>query len=153
MKNNLYIIFSLLLLSNTTLLLGQQKDTSIRDSSVFKFPAYTDFYDKNVDLDKTFIYLEHMAEFPGGNRELKKWIGKELKYQKNSGCIFGTVYLRFEVTKTGGIGEIEILKGLDSILDQEVIRVIKILPKFKPGDYFGTNVNVWYPIPVTFKLE
>ena len=59
--------------------------------------------------------------------------------------------MRFEVTKTGKIGKIELQKGVDSLLDAEAIKVVKKLPKFKPGEENGKKVNVWYSIPIRFK--
>ncbi|PID88417.1 MAG: hypothetical protein CSB06_00275 [Bacteroidia bacterium] len=119
---------------------------------------------ENIDLepdpepeveDKIFVYVKNMPEFPGGNTALRRWVGKNIIYpaQARENGIEGTVYLRFEVTKSGKVGKVELQKGADPLLDEEAIRVIKKLPKFKPGEQNGKKVNVWYSIPVTFKLS
>jgi len=105
--------------------------------------------------DKIFIYVKNMPEFPGGKLALRKYVAEHVVYPAiaRENGIEGTVFLRFEVTKTGKIGKVELQKGVDPLLDDEAIRVIKGLPKFTPGEQNGKKVNVWYSIPVTFKLN
>ncbi|NPA68073.1 MAG: energy transducer TonB [Chlorobi bacterium] len=105
--------------------------------------------------DQIFIYVKNMPEFPGGVLALKRYIATHVVYPAvaRENGIEGTVFLRFEVTKTGAIGKVELQKGVDPLLDQEAIKVIKSLPRFKPGEQNGKKVSVWYSIPVTFKLN
>ena len=102
-----------------------------------------------------FIYVRNMPEFPGGVMALKRYIAERVVYPKvaRDNGIQGTVFLRFEVTKTGAIGIVELQKGVHPLLDEEAIKVIKSLPKFTPGSQNGKKVNVWYSIPVTFRLN
>ena len=65
----------------------------------------------------------------------------------------GKVIVQFVVTKTGAIGEVKVVRSVDRDLDKEAIRVVKSLPKFIPGKMNGQAVNVWYTLPVTFKLQ
>lgn len=118
--------------------------------------------DEEIDLeeiaeedDKIFIYVKNMPEFPGGKLALRRYVAEHVVYPAvaRENGIEGTVFLRFEVTKSGKIGRVELQKGVDPLLDDEAIRVIKELPKFKPGEQNGKKVNVWYSIPVTFKLN
>jgi len=108
------------------------------------------------DTIKGDIYdiVEQMPLFHGGEDSLRSFIAKNLKYpiiaQENG--IQGRVIVRFIVTKTGKIDRIEILRSLDPGCDKEAIRVIKVLPDFTPGKQNGVNVNVWYTIPIIFKL-
>ncbi len=105
--------------------------------------------------DKIFIHVTNMPEFPGGVNALRKWIGKNVIYPtvaKENG-IQGTVYLKFEVKRDGRIGQVIKQKGVDPLLDDEAIKVVKKLPKFKPGEQNGKKVNVWYTLPVTFRLN
>jgi protein TonB len=60
--------------------------------------------------------------------------------------------LQFVVDKTGEIGEIKVVRSVDKELDEEAVRIIKTLPKFNPGRQNGQAVDVWYTVPVTFKL-
>lgn len=118
--------------------------------------------DEEIDLeeiaeedDKIFIYVKNMPEFPGGKLALRRYVAEHVVYPAvaRENGIEGTVFLRFEVTKSGKIGRVELQKGVDPLLDDEAIRVIKDLPKFRPGEQNGKKVNVWYSIPVTFKLN
>jgi periplasmic protein TonB len=105
--------------------------------------------------DQIFIYVPNMPEFIGGEKALRNWIATHTIYPpvaKENG-IEGTVYLKFEVTKTGKIGDVVLTKGADPLLNDEAIRVIKGLPDFKPGELNGRKVNVWYSVPVTFRLN
>ncbi|NOZ36211.1 MAG: M56 family metallopeptidase [Chlorobi bacterium] len=105
--------------------------------------------------DTIFVYVKNMPEFPGGNIELRRYLATRTVYPvvaKKNG-IEGTVFVRFEITKTGKVGKIELQKGVNPLLDDEAVRVIKTLPKFKPGEQNGKKVNVWFSIPVTFKLS
>ncbi len=100
--------------------------------------------------------FEKMPQFPGGEVELLKFIQSKIQYPNVNyqyEAIYGKVLLRFVVTKSGDISKVEILRSLDSWADKEAIRVIKLLPKFIPGEQNGKKVNVWYTIPVTFRFE
>ena len=55
--------------------------------------------------------------------------------------------------KDGSVGEVKIVRSVDKDLDKEAIRVVKSLPKFTPGRQNGKAVNVWYTLPVPFKLK
>jgi TonB family protein len=101
-----------------------------------------------------FVVVEEMPMFPGGDAELLAWIGKNTNYPENAkkNGIEGRVIVRFCVTDVGGIDRVSILKGVDTELDNEAVRVVKSLPAFKPGKQGGKPVNVWYMVPITFGL-
>ena len=65
----------------------------------------------------------------------------------------GRVTVQFVVTKDGSVGNVTVLRGVDRNLDEEAVRVCKTLPKFIPGKQNGQPVNVWFTLPVTFRLE
>ena len=108
-----------------------------------------------VEENKVFTAVEQMPQFPGGEAELMKYISKNLKYppvaMENN--IQGRVTIQFVVTKTGKIGEVKVARGKDPDLDKEAVRVVKSLPDFIPGKMNGQAVNVWYTVPITFKLQ
>ena len=110
---------------------------------------------KPVEENKVFTAVEQMPQFPGGEAELMKYIQKNLKYppvaMENN--IQGRVVVQFVVTKTGKIGEVKVARGKDPDLDKEAVRVVKSLPDFIPGKMNGHAVNVWYTLPITFKLQ
>lgn len=110
---------------------------------------------KPVEENKVFNAVEQMPQFPGGDAELMKHIQKNLKYppvaMENN--IQGRVVVQFVVTKTGKVGEVKVVRGKDPDLDKEAVRVVKTLPDFIPGKMNGQAVNVWYTLPITFKLQ
>lgn len=107
------------------------------------------------DEDKVFDAVEQNPQFPGGETALLKWVASHIRYpsvaQENG--IQGRVTVQFVVTKTGSIGQVKVVRGKDPDLDKEAIRVVKSLPKFTPGKMNGHAVNVWYTLPITFRLE
>jgi protein TonB len=97
-----------------------------------------------------------MPEFiAGGEAGLRQFIAEHIEYpelaQEND--IQGTVYIRFVVTKTGTIGDVQVVRGVDPLLDEEAVRVVKSLPKFKPGMQGGRPVPVWFSVPIVFQLN
>lgn len=108
-----------------------------------------------VEETKVFTSVEQMPQFPGGEAELMKWISTHIKYpaiaMENN--VQGKVVVQFVVTRDGSIGEVKIARGKDPDLDKEAMRVVKTLPKFIPGKMNGQAVNVWYTLPINFKLQ
>lgn len=111
-----------------------------------------------VETDETepepFVVVEEPVEFPGGNTALLDIIAKNLVYPQEAldNNIQGRVILKFVVQPDGSVGRIEILKGVDPLLDQEAVRVVGALPRFKPGKQNGIAVPVWFMVPVTFQI-
>jgi TonB family protein len=105
--------------------------------------------------DEVFVVVEEMPLFPGGDSTLMKFISSNIQYPKNAKekNIQGRVILRFCVTYEGKINRVGVLKAVDPELDMEAVRVIKMLPEWKPGKQGGKPVNVWYSVPITFKLD
>lgn len=108
-----------------------------------------------VDDNKVFDVVEQKPQFPGGEAALLKYLAEHIRYPAMAAenNIQGRVTVQFVVTKTGSIGEVKILRGKDPDLDKEAIRVVKSLPKFVPGKMNGHAVNVWYTVPISFKLQ
>ena len=102
-----------------------------------------------------FRSVEQMPQFPGGEAALMKYIQSHLKYPEKAARnnIEGKVIVQMVIDQTGQVGEVKILRSVDKDLDKEAIRVIKTLPKFKPGRQNGKAVSVWYTLPVTFKKK
>jgi TonB family protein len=102
-----------------------------------------------------FVVVEQMPIFPGGDAELLKFIGENTNYPDSAKAknIQGRVIVRFAISNTGKVGNISVLKGVDPLLDEEAIRVTKMLPDFTPGYQGGKPVSVWYMIPITFTLK
>ncbi len=105
--------------------------------------------------NKVFEAVEQPPQFPGGDAALLKYIGDNLRYPQLAieNNIQGKVIVQFVVTKTGNVGEVKVVRSKDPDLDKEAIRVVKTIPKFQPGKQNGQAVNVWYTLPITFKLS
>ena len=97
--------------------------------------------------------VEQMPQFPGGEAALMKYLESHVTYPPMAAYIEGHVILQFVVKKDGSIGEVKVVRSVEKNLDREAVRVIKSLPKFTPGRQNGEAVNVWYTLPVPFKLK
>lgn len=104
--------------------------------------------------DMVYTSVEQMPEFPGGQAALMKFISTHLNYPKAAADnnVQGRVYVKFVVTSKGKVDKVQIARSVDKDLDQEALRVCRMLPNFTPGRQGGQAVNVWYTLPITFKL-
>ena len=105
--------------------------------------------------DEFFMVVENMPEFPGGDLGLMKYIQKNVKYPPiaKEYNITGKVYVSFIVDKSGSVTNVKIVRGVDKNLDAEALRVVKSLPKYKPGKQRGKPVRVMFTIPINFTLN
>ncbi len=105
--------------------------------------------------DEFFMVVENMPEFPGGDLGLMNYIRKNVKYPPiaKEYNITGKVYVSFIVDKTGSVTNVKIVRGVDKNLDAEALRVVKSLPKYKPGKQRGKAVRVMFTIPINFTLN
>ena len=106
------------------------------------------------DENEVFTAVEQMPMFPGGDAALIKYLNSQLIYPQMpmENNIQGTVVVQFVVTKTGKVGEVKVVRGVDRDLDNEAVRVVKSLPDFIPGSQNGVPVSVWYTCPISFNL-
>lgn len=110
-------------------------------------PTYND--------NEVFKSIAHMPSFPGGDAALMKHINANMIYpnQAKLDNKQGKVIVQFVVKKDGSIGDVKVVRGLDKELDAEAIRICKTITGFEPGrNAVGNPVNVWYTLPITFKL-
>ena len=107
------------------------------------------------DDDEFFMVVENMPEFPGGDLGLMKYIQKNVKYPAiaKEYNITGKVYVSFIVDKSGSVTNVKVVRGVDKNLDAEAVRVVKLLPKYKPGKQRGKAVRVMFTIPINFTLN
>lgn len=102
-----------------------------------------------------FEVVEVMPEYPGGMSELMRFLAQSIKYpekcQKEGAQ--GRVVVRFVVDKDGSVVQPEVVRGTHPDLDAEAIRVVKAMPKWKPGMQKGKVVRTRYTLPVTFRLN
>lgn len=108
-----------------------------------------------IEEEPIRITAEIMPEFPGGEAALFGYLGKKLNYPSIAfdNGISGTVYVSFVIGKNGEITDIDVLKGVSGGCTEEALRVIKGMPKWKPGEQNGKAVKVRYTLPIKFKLK
>ncbi len=104
--------------------------------------------------NEIFTLVENQPEFPGGTSALYEYIRENMKYPETaqSANIEGRVFVKFIVDKEGNTQSPEIIKGLGFGCDQEVIRIIESMPKWKPGYQNDKPVNVYFTMPFFFEL-
>jgi len=142
MKKNKYLLLVLVIGIKSTILFGQT-------DSLKRCKCKTD------TTSIIFNYLERMPTFYGGERELLKFIKKNLEYpqeaieQKNE----DRVLLSFCVHETGEISDIVVLRGKYKTLNDEAVRIIKLMPNWKPAISNGKPICHMYFLPIEFKLK
>ena len=98
-----------------------------------------------------YQFVEQMPEFPGGQTAMMKFIADNLKYPTEMmGCFQGSVIVKFYVDTLGHVCDPKIVRGLDSALDREALRVVRLFPEFIAGQHDGKKVNVYMNLPIHF---
>ena len=104
---------------------------------------------------KVFDVVEEMPSFPGGNGALMSYLNGNTKYpvvaQENG--VQGKVIISFVVERDGSISDVRVARSVDPSLDREAQRVVKSMPRWKPGKQNGSAVRVKYTVPVVFRLQ
>jgi len=92
---------------------------------------------------------------PGGTQALYTFLAKNIKYPKTAKKkkIEGTVYVKFIVDEDGDVINPVVIKGIGGGCDEEVIRVVNLMPKWTPGEQFGKKAAVYYTLPCKFSLN
>ena len=105
--------------------------------------------------EEVFMVAEQMPEYPGGMKEMLKFLQENVKYPENAmkNNVQGRVIVQFVVEKDGTPTEFKVLRSVDPDLDAEALRVMKAMPKWKPGMQKGQVVRVKFTVPVSFKLQ
>lgn len=98
--------------------------------------------------------VEKMPQFPGGESALCTFIARNLHYPPIEGCgIQGKIILRFVITESGFVSDVEVIRSFGKDCDNEAVRVVEKLPKWIPGEHNGQKVAVYYTLPIAFKME
>ena len=105
--------------------------------------------------EEVFMVAEQMPEFPGGMKEMLKFLQENVKYPENAmkNNVQGRVIVQFVIEKDGTPTEFKVLRSVDPDLDAEALRVLQTMPKWKPGMQRGEVVRVKFTVPVSFKLQ
>lgn len=132
------------LLGTSQLAVAQQPDTLRMDT-----------IEKVAEDVEIFGMVEEMPSFPGGEVKLVEYIAKNLNYPQEAieKGIEGRVFVGFIIDVDGSVTDVKLLRGIGGGCDEEAIRVIKSLPKWRPAEQNGVFSRVSYQIPVNFKLD
>jgi TonB family protein len=107
--------------------------------------------------EEVYSIAEQMPEYPGGNAEMMKFISKNFNYSlanlEQNTLSATKIYVQFTVNRDGVIKDVKVLKGINDELNKEAIRVVKAMPKWKPGKQNGKTVSVKYTIPIQVDLK
>jgi TonB family protein len=115
--------------------------------------------DEKVEMkpDKNGVYqiVEEMPQYPGGEQAMMDFVSKNVVYPQEAQekGISGRVFVSFIVEKDGSVNEVKVMRGIGGGCDEESVRVIKAMPKWKPGKMKGKPVRVSYMMPITFRLQ
>ena len=105
------------------------------------------------DNSKLFDVVEQMPSYPGGNGAMMAFISSHVKYPEGNYCAQGRVIVSFVVERDGSLSSFKVLRSVEEHIDKEAIRVVKSMPKWKPGRQNGKVVRCKYIVPVAFRLQ
>jgi protein TonB len=137
----MYKFFAIVLFAGTSLALQAQDLPALPKS-------------ENDTSAEIFTVIEINPEFPGGIAKMYEFIGKNIKYPKEAkeNNIQGRVVVQFVVVEDGSISDVKVLTDLGYGLGEEAVRVIQMMPNWKPGMQKGKPVKVSYKLPIKFEL-
>ena len=104
---------------------------------------------------ETYITVPEMPSFPGGEAALMKFVVDNINYPPDAleNGIEGTVILQFVVTAMGDVSRIVVVRKADPLLDTEAVRVVSLMPRWRPGKQDGNPVAVYFALPVIFNIK
>ncbi len=133
------------------------EDDKNQGVEIKEYVQAAEIVEENVEDDVIpFAIVEDKPQFQGKDaNEFTKWVYNNIVYPeiaKENG-VQGRVTLQFEIGKDGTVTNVKVLRGVDSSLDKEAVRVVSNSPKWTPGKQRGKAVKVKYNFPVTFQLK
>lgn len=129
---------------------GEKNDKTEKADDNMPAPVAVDMGDNPLN----FRIVEQLPEFPGGMVAFMKWITKNLRYppEAQNQKLQGKVLVSFIIGTDGTVSEIKVVKKLHPLLDNEAVRVMKMMPRWKPGKDKGKPCLTYFCIPVNFVL-
>lgn len=108
-----------------------------------------------ADDNELFTVVDQQPEFEGGYEAMMAFIKQNMKYPPNARRmqVEGTVHVSFIVSKNGSISDVKVLRGIMTECDKEAVRVVQMMPAWKPGKQNGRNVNVRFILPLKFRIR
>lgn len=112
---------------------------------------------KEMLENATYDLVDEVASFPGGTKEMMKFLWTNIHYPKYESeiAISGKVIIKFTVMKDGSITDVKVIKGFVDCpeCDAEAVRVVKMMPRWIPAKKNGEDVNSYYILPITFSIQ
>ena len=108
-----------------------------------------------IGMSPVFTIVESMPGFVGGETTRNKFLADNIKYPEKAlaNIIQGTVFVSFIIEKDGSVTHVKVLRGIGGGCDEESVRVVKLMPKWKPGTQNGKPVRVLFNMPIYYKLS
>lgn len=143
-------------------------DDNIKISADFEFDAesdesmqtqeieYVDFVEEEDDkAGEVFVIVEENPEFPGGEEARQKFFVENIEYPRvaKEAGVEGRIMVSFVVEPDGRITNVKVVRGKIQALDDEAVRVTKMMPRWKPGKQRGKSVRCQFTMPVFFMLQ
>ena len=141
--------------ANSPTLMGLiARDDTDSTSCKKEMVAKSESEDDDDDMIMGMI-VEQKPVFPGGQKALMEFLKSNLVYPKaaQDSSIQGRVIVRFTIEKDGSITDVEVVRGVHPALDEEAVRVVSMMPKWKPGTQMGDTVRTKFTLPVFFKIN
>lgn len=142
-------------------LVGKNTYTFAKTGKLFAEEEYNDGnLIKGVSYDTqgkqyTYTKSDETPVFPGGDAALMRFLQQNIvypKYERNHN-IEGKVLVRFVVEQDGSINDVQVIRSVSKGLDNEAVKVVKMIPRFSPGYYLGQPVRVFYNLPIIYRLQ
>ena len=130
-------------------------NAEVEQNEVIEEYVAPEVVDEEVVEQEIFKIVEEMPSFPGGEAKLMEYVSKNIKYPQiaRETGIQGRVFVNFVVEPDGSVSNVTVLRGIGGGCDEEAMRVVKNMPKWKPGKQRGKAVRVQYMLPVNFRLQ
>jgi TonB family protein len=105
--------------------------------------------------NEVYTVVEKQPSYPGGTDGYRDFLLANIKYPEEAvkKGVTGTVYVTFVVQKDGSIANVKVLRGIGTGCDEEAVRVVRLMPKWNPGEQKGKPVDVQYNLPIKFILD
>ena len=132
---------------------AKSKSRNSCEDSDCEEPEYDSSSDmSSEDADKIYTIAEQMPSFKGN---VNSWLSSHIQYPAvaSENGVQGRVIVKFVVTAEGYVRQVQVVRGVDQSLDREAVRVVNSMPAWNPGMNNGRYVNVWFSLPLTFKLQ
>lgn len=131
---------------------AKSKSRNSCEGSDCEEPEYDSLSDmSSEESDKNYMVVDRMPSFRGN---VNAWLSSHLQYPAEAAKngIQGRVIVKFVVDSDGNVSQAQVVRGVDPSLDREALRVVNSMPRWNPGIHNGQPANVWFTLPITFKI-